>query len=311
MTRIASARPDLLPLFKDKSLPYSLSAGSGKRVTLTCQKCGLEVSRRVADLVRRGFHCPICYGGYSYPSRIVASALLNLGIDFATEVVFPWAGKYRYDFYIESEKAIIEVNGAQHYKRRVGWTELDKIKDSDTNKMRLALDNGIEWYFVIPALCSDQLYLKRQIINSGILQILHGQRDEPIWDEVFKIADDGIASKVLCMWNNGERSTTKIATEFGIDPSTVRSYLKVYTHLGCCSYDPKESQKISNLAAVAKRKRKTMCIETGEIFESAKDAANAYGISQNALYECLRGKNTSSGTDSLGNKLHWKYLRKE
>lgn len=308
MLSVASVRPDLIPLFKDATLPYSISAGSGKKVTLVCQECGLEVSRRTADLVHRGFHCPICYGGYSYPSRMVASTLLSLGINFTTEAVFPWAGKYRYDFYIESAKAIIEVNGEQHYKRCNGWTDLDKVRDSDADKIRLAINNGIEWYFVIPALCSDQLYLKKQIVDSGILQVLQGKITEPVWDEVFKKANDGIASEVLSMWNKGERSTSRIADVLGIDSATVRSYLKTYAHLGFCTYNPKDSQRIGNLAAAARRKRRTMCIETGEIFESAREAARAYGIRENALYECLRGKNTSSGTDSLGNKLHWKYL---
>ena len=49
------------------------------------------------------------------------------------------------------------------------------------------------------------------------------------------------------------------------------------------------------------RQRNIYCVETGEIFNSAKEAADAYNLHPGHITSCCRGKRKTSG------KLHWKY----
>jgi hypothetical protein len=49
------------------------------------------------------------------------------------------------------------------------------------------------------------------------------------------------------------------------------------------------------------RQRKVYCIETGEIFNSVKEAATAYDLHTGHITECCKDKRKTSG------RLHWKY----
>lgn len=51
--------------------------------------------------------------------------------------------------------------------------------------------------------------------------------------------------------------------------------------------------------------KKIVCIETGEVFETARLAGNKYGVSKTSISECCLGKAKTSA------KLHWKYLKEE
>jgi group I intron endonuclease len=51
--------------------------------------------------------------------------------------------------------------------------------------------------------------------------------------------------------------------------------------------------------------RKVICLETKEIFDTAKEASIKYNISH--IGNCCKGKQKSAGKDSQGNKLHWMY----
>ena len=41
-------------------------------------------------------------------------------------------------------------------------------------------------------------------------------------------------------------------------------------------------------------KRKVICLETGEIFESLSQAASKYNIKMQGIYDCCRGKQKTS-----------------
>ena len=61
------------------------------------------------------------------------------------------------------------------------------------------------------------------------------------------------------------------------------------------------SEKTKNRISEAKYK-KVLCIETGEIFPSVKEASRQLGISNSSISMCCRGKRKSAGG------YHWKYL---
>lgn len=53
--------------------------------------------------------------------------------------------------------------------------------------------------------------------------------------------------------------------------------------------------------------KKVICITTGEIFDSIKEASRQTGANQSHIVECCRGKRKSAGKDKDGNKLIWEY----
>ena len=51
--------------------------------------------------------------------------------------------------------------------------------------------------------------------------------------------------------------------------------------------------------------RSVLCIETGEIFSSVKEAADSIGTTRNNVSRCVTGRNKTAGG------FHWKYLNEE
>lgn len=78
-------------------------------------------------------------------------------------------------------------------------------------------------------------------------------------------------TKVCELWNDNIRNTLEIAQKLKIDTSTVCKYLNKLSQLGLCDYDGKEeSLKMCMLNSKLNRKP-VMCIETHQIFHSAKE----------------------------------------
>lgn len=60
------------------------------------------------------------------------------------------------------------------------------------------------------------------------------------------------------------------------------------------------------------RAKKVRCIETGEIFETAKEAGEKYNKCPSnprcGIRDCCRGRRKTSGVDENGNGLHWEWV---
>ena len=65
-------------------------------------------------------------------------------------------------------------------------------------------------------------------------------------------------------------------------------------------YGKKHSEETKNKIA-EKRSIPVICIETGEVFKNAKEAAQKTSASQDGIYDACKGKLKTSGG------LHWKY----
>ena len=57
--------------------------------------------------------------------------------------------------------------------------------------------------------------------------------------------------------------------------------------------------------------KKTLCITTGEIFNSTKEASKKYGVHNGSLVECCNNKRNSAGTLPTGEKLKWMYIEED
>lgn len=75
-------------------------------------------------------------------------------------------------------------------------------------------------------------------------------------------------------------------------------------HLGM-KHSQEARRKMSENSTV---KRKVVCLNTGEVFESVTEAAQKYNRSSSCVINALRGRRDFCGIDEKGNKLEWKYL---
>ena len=67
-------------------------------------------------------------------------------------------------------------------------------------------------------------------------------------------------------------------------------------------------QKISEAHKGGKLSKKVICMTTGKIFNSCKEAAVYYNVARSNISACCRKKIQSTGKLSDGTKLQWKFL---
>lgn len=307
----ATVRPDLVEFFKNRDDASHITVCSGKKITTKCPVCGLEKQTRMSDLSNRGYRCQICYGGFSTPNRYMSALLASTGIDFIPEKTFLWSGRFRYDFYIPSIEAIVEMHGNQHYSDRTGWSELSKVKHLDKQKKKLASEHGVLHYFEIQADRSDADYIRQRVIESGVLELLGVLPQDVDWLTVNNIAMAGAPQRCLELWQNGIRDVKEIARSVKISTDSVSLYLKEYASYGLCDYSVYSQKQIGLEVAHQRRRSPVVCQNTDEIFDSIRAASKYYGISERALQNHLKGRSRSSGMDANGCKLTWKYYTKE
>ena len=97
----ASVYPQYLIYFVNKEDAENVTFGSGKRVLTKCPICGEERKTRIVDLINKGFSCPKCGDGVSYPNRFMYCLLKQLNIDFQREKSFIWSKDRIYDFIVK------------------------------------------------------------------------------------------------------------------------------------------------------------------------------------------------------------------
>lgn len=125
---------------------------------------------------------------------------------------------------------------------------------------------------------------------------------------------DGYKTVGLC--NNGKEKFYKVhrlvANTFIPNPNN----LPQVNHIN----EVKDDNRVSNLEwcdckynnnygnRTSKASKKTICLNTGEIFNSVREAGRKYNIVPTSITKCCRGEYKSAGKDKDGNKLIWKYL---
>lgn len=160
------------------------TTGSTVEIIPKCPICGRSMNKKMP--INRLFNQHSCGCScdtiLSFGERIVYNLLMEINVDFIHEATasnaFPWAKKYRYDFYIPSHNMIIEVHGAQHYvEHGFGATmdgkTLEEEQENDKNKKELALNNGIDKYIALDCRKSKLFWLLNSIEESGLEEILN------------------------------------------------------------------------------------------------------------------------------------------
>lgn len=230
----------------------------------------------------KGYTCPKCSDGISYPNKFMFNILEQLNINFKTEYSPKWMKPKRYDFYFEinNKKYIIEMDGEFHYKNNhLNGQTAKQSQEIDDYKDKLAKEYSIE---VIRIDCNyDKLknrfeYIKENILHSKLNNIFDLNSID--WDKCNNESLKTNINKACDLWNKGISSTKEIANKMKIDKTTVVDYLNIGYKLNLCNYNSIEQKQISLSkmlkASWDKNSIQLYCKNADKIFNSIQDCMN-------------------------------------
>lgn len=298
---LATTRPDVCEYLLYKDDAYRYTQKSSKVVFWRCPICFYTDERPIRNVTRRGYTCPACSDGISYPNKYIWNVVCQLGLNAKREVTFDWSSTKRYDIWIQPN-TIIEMNGEQHYRSVGGWgIEYPAIKLNDEEKRKLAIDNGITHYITIDARVSESMYISKNILNSEMNELYDLSTID--WDKANMFAKSSIIEDIKKNWDE-TKSVSQIEKNTKLSKDVIRACLHELTKDGICDYDPRAAMAQHN---GKNHRKKVMCTTTGVCFNSIKEAGMYYGVSPNAIGNALTGYCKSSGKTTSGEKLYWKY----
>jgi len=278
---LSVTHPQLKNIFINLSDFYSLSYGSSKYVEIKCPDCGNIKRVMVNYLTKHGVGCS-CSDGLSYPTKFIYNLLSQLKIkDFNTEKSFKWSNRKRYDYYLNKQSLIIEVNGKQHYEIDgfiyLGGRTLQQEEENDIVKRDLAIKNDIKYYIVIDARFSEVDWIKKSILNSGLPNILNFKESDIDWLECHEYALSNLIREI-CKYKacNQNCTTGEISNKFNISAVTIQKYLKQGTKIGLCDYNPKQEMINCGQRNGGWNKKQVIMLKDGKeigIFSCANDIA--------------------------------------
>ena len=308
---------DLAKLLANPEDGHKYTQCSNKKVDWKCPECGNIITNRSIDQIfQHGLSCPHCSDGISYPEKFMRNLLQQLHIDFEYQFSPFWC-KYkfknknktgRYDFYIPSRQIIIEMDGGLgHGNRTIKQQTVEESKYIDDIKDELAYKHGIQ---VIRIDCSyeKQHELSRYefIKRNTILKLLKiFNLAEIDWNQCDKMSLNTNVKLTCYLWNFHTHDTLEISKIIKLNRSTIIDYLHCGNRLGWCDYNSKNESLKSLKKNGLKTHKKVICVTTGEIFDSLKEAQCRNNA--NHISDCCNCKRNFTGKLSDGTKLQWMY----
>lgn len=294
---IKSINPVLYDCLVDKSINDKFTINSRNKVDFICPSCGqLIKNKTITHVNRHGLKCK-CQDGNSLGEKYLYQVLKSVDINIESEKCLNNNHSYRYDFYGNHNgiKWICELNGKQHYEKSfhtLGGRTLQEEIQNDKDKKDYAISQGISIYIVINSKESGFNQIKEAIIKSDLSKIYDLSNvnwvkcyRNSLMSDVFKVAD---------LWNNGYK-VMQICDVTGYAKNTVRTFLMRANDVGYCKYDHTRSTR-----------KYVKCIETGETFNSLRDAERKYGIKRGYISNWLKGRKTLPVASYT-----WEYIEEE
>lgn len=240
-----TTNPELASMLVDPEDGYKYTQFSNKKVNWRCPDCSTLLKNKIINNVnKKGVCCSNCSDGISYPEKFIRSLLQQLNVKFQYNSTTAWSNNKRYDILFEykGKKVIIEMNGEQHYKE-CGWRDGKSLKDemiNDSIKKKLALTNGVEYYIEINCMRSNFNYIKNNIINSELDNVIELKKVD--WKKCHLDSCSSVVKKACNYWNTGNYSINEIAVMLNVSYSTVHSYLKKGSIIRLCDYVTKNNR---------------------------------------------------------------------
>jgi hypothetical protein len=307
-----ATHPQSAMLLKFSERGYVVSAGQNIKEDFCCPNCNFSEPKVIQSVVKHGFCCPKCSDGISYSEKFIYNFLSQLKIKVERQKIFTWSkyvqcnnakynGLKKYDFYIPSLNCIIEAHGEQHYivRQRHFRNSVNEIQENDLIKETTAIENGIENYIVINCSYSDKEFIKNNIINSKLKNMV--EMDNVDWNQCHSYALSSMVKDVCSLWGGNQPTVKEIANQVDLDVTTVRRYLIQGSKVGLCDYNPQEilSQTIQNNLQKAMENRKVEIIQIerdGNFIKGWNSRTEAEKeLNINNISAVLRGKQKTAG----------------
>ena len=165
---------------------------SHNKIIPVCPICNSIQHRKraISDIYKNhGCGCK-CENKMSFPEMFMENLLDQFNIEYYREAsnnVLHWSNNKRYDFYLKDYNCIIEVHGAQHYKKSE-WNNQDllTIQENDDYKYTLAKENGITNYFQVDCINSSIDYMLNSCIKINLLSFLNIDVDKIDYEKLYK-----------------------------------------------------------------------------------------------------------------------------
>lgn len=232
---IATTDKWMVQYFKNPDDAKKYAHKSNFPVLMQCPQCGAERRMLVSDLYVRGFSCPACSDGISYPNKFAHELFRQLSDQYdqyCFEYSPIWAKPYKYDNYIkmlDGREIIVEMDGAFHFK--------DDYENNDDIKDRLASERNIKVVRIncdYPDVACRYNYVKNNVVSDLSPYFKLSNID---WDECNLAAVNSKALKAIELYNQ-DVGIADCAAELSVHRSTIRSYLKLGDKLNLCRYEP-------------------------------------------------------------------------
>jgi very-short-patch-repair endonuclease len=139
---------------KKEIAPRAVFKGSNAKHIFTCDKCKCDFESKLFNVLT-GYWCPYCK---NKTEGKVAAFLTSKFSHYKAQVRFDWCRNsltnnvMPFDFGLEDEKVLIEVDGPQHFMQIANWGDPVEVLKKDVQKIRLAIEKG---YSVIHILQTD------------------------------------------------------------------------------------------------------------------------------------------------------------
>lgn len=305
---IAIALPNIIPFLKNKEEAYLKTIGLDSKAKFICSSCNHVFEGKIHAICNRfkdsgTVICKTCNDGISTPMKYCMIFLKQLGIEYETEKKFKWSNSKRYDFVFnyENKTHIVEVHGGQHYEEsfsKLGGRTLEQEQENDKIKRELALNNGVEVYIEVDCRNTNAQHLKRQFISAFAN---HGfSCNEVDYEECWRLSLSSLKKRCFEIWDSDKNATTtKIATELGVNYATIGRWLRERPQNEGRAYIGTEEKRKGRIKASCTNRKPVICVCQNNIikeYESARSCfyefANTVGINQESQLSkvCLTNK---------------------
>jgi hypothetical protein len=157
--------------------PRQISGGDQDKYHFICEKAH-SIKKAPSD-IRRGEWCPSCYN--KSETAFYKEILLIIKSEIKRHYKPNWCPSKDFDFVLEDDKILIELDGEQHFKQVSNWQSPEETIQNDKYKDKCANENG---YSMIRIIRTDFMYNKydwktelldniEKIINEKIIQNIY------------------------------------------------------------------------------------------------------------------------------------------
>lgn len=246
---IATTAPWMVKYFENPEDATKYCKTTKQKIDFVCPDCGRHHIKAIGTVYTcHNLSCP-CQDGWSYPNKFMHSVLEQSRISFETEKIFDWSKGRIYDNYIKYNglQIITEQHGKQHYEREINKNgrTVEEEQENDKMKQDLAIQNNIDYYFVIDCRESTKEYIKNSILNSGLFSILNINPNDIDFDKCDEFATSNM-TKQICEYKNlhSDMTTKEIAKLFHISYKTANDWIQKGAKLGWCTYEKFDDLKL-------------------------------------------------------------------